>query len=116
MIRLDPDRAPLMHILVVRHLTDYADVRRHTPEHIEYLERLHSAGVFILSGQTEYIQAGVIIAYGVSRESIETLVADDPYVVAGVSEYEILTIKLRRVDDPVTVALGAMSAAEAPAP
>lgn len=104
-VRVDPDGAPQLHILIVRHLVEYELVRQHTRGHVAYLERHHAAGTFVVSGQTMFYPGGVIFASGLDRDAVERLVTEDPYVREGVSQYEILTIELRRLEGAVAAGL-----------
>ncbi|WP_067816821.1 YciI family protein [Actinomadura kijaniata] len=80
--------------MIVRYTGDAEDVEPHVAGHVEYLERHHAAGTFLVSGQTVPEElGGAIVAVGVSREEAERIAAADPFVVAGVAEYEIVTIE-----------------------
>ncbi|MEU6671565.1 YciI family protein [Streptomyces sp. NPDC046727] len=84
----------LTHVLIIRNWAPAEVYRQYTPDHIAYLDRFHAAGVFRLSGRsTSPGHAGVIIAEGVTHDEISRIVEDDPYVKAGVCEYQIVTVE-----------------------
>lgn len=82
------------HVLIIRHWASAEVCRQYTPEHVAYLDRYHTAGVFRVSGKsTTPGHGGVIVAHGVSYEEITRIVEEDPYVRAGVSGYQIVTVE-----------------------
>ncbi|AKN74647.1 hypothetical protein QR97_37445 [Streptomyces sp. PBH53] len=98
--------SPELFVLIVHHVGDPAEVEKHTPGHIAYLEKHHAAGVFVLSGQTrpeEY--GGVILARGVTRAELDAVIAEDPFVRSGVSEYTVFTMGARRAHPDVLKAV-----------
>ncbi|MEU7046364.1 YciI family protein [Streptomyces varsoviensis] len=58
-------------------------------EHIAWLDAHYASGVFIASGRKEPRDGGVILAVGEDRDKMAEITASDPFVVAGVCEYEI---------------------------
>jgi uncharacterized protein YciI len=87
------------HVLLVRYTAPPDQVSPHVPGHVAYLERHHADGTFLLSGQTVPDDlGGVILARG-SRESVERAAAGDPFAVAGVAAYEIVTVEPGRLGD-----------------
>jgi uncharacterized protein YciI len=84
------------HVLVVRHLVDYEEVRVHSPGHVDYLNRYQAAGIFLASGQADvHGNGGAILARGIARTEIESIIKEDPYLREGVSSYQIITIRPR---------------------
>ncbi|MCK2212570.1 YciI family protein [Actinomadura sp. ATCC 31491] len=87
---------PMVHVLLVRYTVPVAEVAPHVPGHVAYLERRHADGTFLLSGQTVPDDlGGVILAVG-DREHVEKAAAEDPFAVAGVAAYEIVTVEAGR--------------------
>jgi len=96
-----------LHVLRLRYLGSEEAAGPHVPAHVAYLERHHRAGTFVLSGQTVPSEhGGVIIACGVDRPEIEKIAATDPFVCAGVAEYEIMTVDAGRVDPALAGLVG----------
>ncbi|MFC5824390.1 YciI family protein [Nonomuraea insulae] len=82
----------MLHVLFVRYTAPLDQVTPHVPGHVAYLERWHADGTFLLSGQTVPDDlGGVILARG-AREHVEEVAAGDPFAVAGVAAYEIVTV------------------------
>ncbi|MEV0378720.1 YciI family protein [Nonomuraea sp. NPDC050643] len=96
----------MLHVLLVRYTAPPDQVTPHVPGHVAYLERRHADGTFLLSGQTVPDSVGgVILAVG-SREHVERVAAEDPFAVAGVAAYEIVTVEPGRLDDDLRKLLG----------
>ncbi|MER7502840.1 YciI family protein [Nonomuraea pusilla] len=86
-----------MHVLLVRYTDGPEPAAPHVPGHVAYLERWHGEGTFLLSGQTvPDTLGGVILAVG-AREHVERVAAEDPFAVAGVAAYEIVTVEPGRL-------------------
>jgi uncharacterized protein YciI len=97
----------MMHVLILRYTGPMERAEPHVPDHVEYLQRQHTDGTFLLSGQTVAPQDGeVILATGLDRAAVERLAATDPLVTAGVGTYDILTITPDRVHPDLTGLLG----------
>lgn len=58
-------------------------------EHVEWLQKEYAAGHFIAAGRKVPRDGGVILAAGTDRATVERIVAEDPFAVAGVCEYRI---------------------------
>jgi hypothetical protein len=83
------------------------------PDHVEYLQRHHADGTFVLSGQTQPPETGeVIMAAGLDRAGIEQIAATDPFVTAGVGAYDILTITPDRAHPDLMDLLGVPAVAD----
>jgi uncharacterized protein YciI len=83
----------VLHLLIMRYTVPTAEAEPHVPAHVEFLERHHAGGTFVLSGQTVPPDiGGAILATGMDRAAIEKVAATDPFVTAGVGSYEIITM------------------------
>lgn len=75
-------------LLVYKKPLDVVDA--HLAAHREYLERNYAAGVFLLSGRKEPRDGGVILANAASPGALQEVIAEDPFHVHGVAEYQIV--------------------------
>ncbi|MFF5212843.1 YciI family protein [Streptosporangium sp. NPDC000396] len=66
------------------------------PEHYEYVDKYVEDGVFLLTGRRVPRTGGVILATGVSRERIEEIVTEDPFLRSGAVTYEIVEFEPTR--------------------
>ncbi|MFD8704815.1 YciI family protein [Kitasatospora sp. NPDC059648] len=70
------------------------------PQHVRWLNDHYEAGTFLASGRKVPRDGGVILAVGEDRARIEELVATDPFVRLGLTEYRV-TEFLATVTAPV---------------
>ncbi|GAA2430396.1 YciI family protein [Streptomyces macrosporus] len=88
----------MLHLMMVEYTDSAEAAEPFVAAHVEYLERRHREGTFLVSGQTVPAErGGAIVACGVDRATAERIAAEDPFVVAGVARYEITTIDPGRV-------------------
>jgi uncharacterized protein YciI len=82
-----------LHLLSLRYTASEREAGPFVAAHIEFLERHHRDGTFLVSGQTvPSAQGGAIVAAGIDRDAVERITAEDPFVVAGVAAYTITTV------------------------
>ncbi|MBA9002174.1 YciI family protein [Thermomonospora cellulosilytica] len=97
----------MLHLLCLRYTGPEQEAEPFVAAHVEFLERHHRAGTFLVSGQTvPAAEGGVIVACGIDRAAAERIAAEDPFVVAGVAAYTITTIDPGRVHPALAAVLG----------
>ncbi|WP_319582317.1 YciI family protein [uncultured Pseudodesulfovibrio sp.] len=79
-----------MFILHLTYVKPLSEIDRLIPPHVEYLKKNYAAGTFLFSGRREPRTGGVIIARAGSRAEVEALIQEDPFLIEGVAEYEIV--------------------------
>ncbi len=84
-----------MLILSLTYIVPLDQVDAHIAPRMEWVAKGYQDGIFLASGRKEPRTGGVILAQG-KRDALETLVATDPFVTAGVAQYEITEISLTR--------------------
>jgi uncharacterized protein YciI len=62
--------------------------------HMAYLKKEYAAGRFLMSGRKVPRTGGIILALGDSREQVETLVRQDPFVARGLADFRITEFNL----------------------
>jgi uncharacterized protein YciI len=76
-------------LLISRYLKAPEEVDRWLPAHREFLDRHYAAGHFLVSGPFVPRIGGVIVTMQMSRKDVEAILAEDPFVREGISDYEI---------------------------
>ena len=79
-----------MFVALVHYVKPLAEVDAVLAEHVRFLDEQYAAGVFLASGRRVPRTGGVILARAESREQLAEILARDPFVLAGVAEYEIV--------------------------
>ncbi|MFH2114002.1 MAG: YciI family protein [Spirochaetota bacterium] len=65
----------------------------HVKAHREFLDRYYEKGIFITSGPKEPRTGGIILAKTGSKEELMKIMAEDPFSIHGISEYEYTEFK-----------------------
>ena len=71
---------------------------QHMAGHNAWLAKGFEDGIFVLSGSLAPQRGGVVLAAGLTRDTLEQRVAQDPFVAEGVVEAEIAEIAPGRPD------------------
>jgi uncharacterized protein YciI len=61
--------------------------------HMAYLNRHYAAGRFLVSGRKVPREGGIILAVGESREQIEAIVKEDPFVSRGLADFRVIEFR-----------------------
>jgi uncharacterized protein YciI len=79
-----------MFLLISRYLKPLEDVDRWVGEHRAYLAGHYEAGNLLVSGPQEPRTGGVIVTKDITREQVDAILANDPFVREGISEYQVI--------------------------
>jgi uncharacterized protein YciI len=58
--------------------------------HVAYLKKHYAAGRFLISGRKVPRDGGIILALADSREDLEAIIKEDPFVTRGLASYRII--------------------------
>ena len=61
--------------------------------HVAFLKKHYASGHFLVSGRKIPRDGGIIIAAGSSREAIEAIVRDDPFVTRGLADFRVVEFR-----------------------
>jgi uncharacterized protein YciI len=59
-----------------------------------FLKEHYAAGRFLASGRKVPRDGGIILALGESKEAVEAIVKQDPFVARGLADYRIIEFRL----------------------
>lgn len=80
----------------------FSDAKSKAPEfmaaHTEWIKQGFESGSFLVVGSIQPNLGGSIIAHGLSREALEAVVKQDPFVAENIVTAEILEISPKKVD------------------
>ena len=82
-----------MFILALTYVKPNEEADRYMEPHMAWVKEGYSRGSFLASGRKVPRTGGVILAIG-ERAAIEAYVAEDPFTIHGVAEYEITEVAL----------------------
>jgi uncharacterized protein YciI len=97
----------MLHLLLLRYTASEQEAQPYVAAHVEFLDRHHRDGTFLVSGQTvPSAHGGAIVARGVDRATAERITQEDPFVRAAVGAYTIVTVDPGRVHPALADLLG----------
>jgi len=95
-----------MFIIELIYKVDLARIDKHMAAHVKFLKKYYAAGHFLISGRKIPRDGGIIIAIGESRERIEAIAAEDPFVTHGLADARVIEFRAsqRAEDLPARIA------------
>jgi uncharacterized protein YciI len=82
-----------MFILELTYTADLARIDAAMKAHMRWLNAHYAAGHFLVSGRKIPRDGGIIIAVGKSREDVEALAAQDPFVTGGLATVRVIEFR-----------------------
>lgn len=81
-----------MYIVLLRFTDQRHRAREWMAAHNDWLQRGFDDGVFLLAGSLQPGQGGALVAHGCTRDTLQDLLAQDPFVEQGVVRTEVLEV------------------------
>jgi uncharacterized protein YciI len=96
-----------MFVIELIYKADLAQIDAHMKAHVAFLKKYYAAGNFLVSGRKIPREGGIILAVGESRERVEAIIREDPFVSRDLVDYRIIEFRAsqhaddiqRRIDD-----------------
>jgi uncharacterized protein YciI len=89
-----------MFVIELIYKATLAEIDARMAAHVAFLKRYYDAGYFLASGRKIPRDGGVILAVGQSRDEIERIVREDPFVKQHLAEFRIIEFRAsQRADD-----------------
>ena len=82
-----------MFVIELIYKADLEDIDAHMKAHMRYLKAHYASGHFLVSGRKIPRDGGIILAVGQSREEIESIAAQDPFVTNGLAEARVIEFR-----------------------
>ena len=79
-----------MFIAILTYKKPLSEVDRFLAAHREYLSKHYAAGDFIASGPQSPRIGGVIMMTAESRAAVDAIIAQDPFNINGIADYQIV--------------------------
>ncbi len=90
-----------MFIAILKYKKPLSEVDRFLVAHREYLTTHYAAGDFIASGPQTPRVGGVIMMKADSREAVHAIIAEDPFYINGIADYQIVEFTPTMFSDPI---------------
>jgi uncharacterized protein YciI len=94
-----------MFVIELIYKADLAEIDANMRSHMAYLKKHYAAGRFLASGRKVPREGGVILALGDSREEIEGIVAEDPFVARGLADFRVIEFRVSQHADSIDALL-----------
>jgi uncharacterized protein YciI len=89
-----------MFVIELIYKADLAAIDAHMTAHVRFLKKHYASGHFLVSGRKIPRDGGIIVAVGKTRQEIEAIVAEDPFVTKGLADVRIIEFRAsQRADD-----------------
>ena len=82
-----------MFVIELIYKADLAQIDAHMRPHMAFLKKYYDAGNFLISGRQIPRTGGIIIAVGDSREQIEAVMQEDPFVKKGLADARVIEFR-----------------------
>jgi uncharacterized protein YciI len=87
----------MLFVVLMHYTKPLAEVDAVRVEHVTYLERLAAQGTVLAWARRDPPTGGVLLAATPDTPTLERVLADDPYVKAGVAQPEIVAFNPKNV-------------------
>lgn len=82
-----------MFVIELIYKADLSRIDRAMKAHVAFLKKHYDAGRFLVSGRKIPRDGGIIVAVGESRERIESIVREDPFVSGGLADFRVIEFR-----------------------
>jgi uncharacterized protein YciI len=82
-----------MFVIELEYTADLSEIDAHMPAHVAWLKKHYASGHFLVSGRKIPRDGGIILAVGKSREQIEKLAQEDPFITNGLARARIIEFR-----------------------
>jgi uncharacterized protein YciI len=94
-----------MFVIELIYKVDLAEIDAAMRSHMAYLKKYYAAGQFLVSGRKVPREGGIILALGESREQVEALVREDPFVARGLADFRVIEFRESQRADSIDALL-----------
>jgi uncharacterized protein YciI len=89
-----------MFVIELQYKVDLAQIDAHMKAHMAFLKKHYASGAFVASGRKVPREGGIILAVGKSRDEVERIAHEDPFVAHGLADVRVIEFRVsQRADD-----------------
>jgi uncharacterized protein YciI len=82
-----------MFVIELTYKADLSRIDAQMKAHVAFLKKYYDTGNFLISGRQIPRTGGIIIAVGESRERIEAVMQEDPFVRQGLADARVIEFR-----------------------
>ncbi len=90
-----------MFVIELIYKADLSAIDAQMRAHMAFLKKHYAAGTFVVSGRKIPRDGGIIIATAKTRDEIDAIVKDDPFVKHGLAEFRIIEFRASQHADDI---------------
>ena len=90
-----------MFVIELVYKAPLAEIDAAMAAHVAFLKKHYASGHFLVSGRKIPRDGGIIIAAGSSREEIEAIVREDPFVTRGLADFRVVEFRASQRAKPL---------------
>ena len=94
-----------MFVIELIYKAELAEINANMRAHMAYLKKYYAAGQFLVSGRKVPREGGIILALGKSREQVEAIVKEDPFVARGLADFRLIEFNQSQRADSIDALL-----------
>ena len=94
-----------MFVIELIYKAELAEIDANMRAHMAYLKKYYAAGQFLVSGRKVPREGGIILALGKSREQVEAIVKEDPFVARGLADFRLIEFNQSQRADSIDALL-----------
>ena len=82
-----------MFVIELIYKVDLAEIDATMAAHVAFLNPYYASGNFLVSGRKIPRDGGIILAAGKTRQQIQAIVEEDPFVARGMADFRIIEFR-----------------------
>jgi uncharacterized protein YciI len=94
-----------MFVIELIYKAELSEIDAAMRSHMAYLKKHYAGGRFLVSGRKVPRDGGIILALGESREQVEAVVREDPFVSRGLADFRIIEFRESQRADSIDALL-----------
>jgi uncharacterized protein YciI len=83
-----------MFVIELTYQAELSEIDASMSAHMSFVRKHYAAGRFLMSGRKVPRDGGIILALSDSREEVEAIMQQDPFVARGLSGYRIIEFRV----------------------
>jgi uncharacterized protein YciI len=82
-----------MFVIELIYKADLAEIDATMAAHVAFLKKYYASGNFLISGRKIPREGGIILAAGKTRQQMQAIVEEDPFVARGLADFRIIEFR-----------------------
>jgi uncharacterized protein YciI len=82
-----------MFVIELTYTAPLTQIDAHMADHVAFLNRYYASGNFLISGRQIPRVGGIILAVANSRDDLEAIAREDPFIARGLADFRIVEFR-----------------------